>query len=62
MKKKNPTLRDVAKVAGVAVGTVSNYLNKPDTVKEKNRLEIKAAIQKLDFVNTPNKLRKLKKA
>ena len=49
MKKKNPTLRDVAKVAGVAVGTVSNYLNKPDTVKEKNRLEIKAAIQKLNY-------------
>lgn len=52
MSRNNPTLRDVAKLAGVAVGTISNYLNNPDSVKPKNRERIENAIRVLHF--TPN--------
>ena len=52
MSKNNPTLRDVAKLAGVAVGTISNYLNNPEGVKPKNRERIEDAIKVLHF--TPN--------
>ncbi len=48
---KVSTLRDVAMLAGVSTGTVSNYLNK-GKVKEKNRISIENAIQVLDY--TPN--------
>lgn len=54
MSKKNPTLRDVAKLAGVAVGTISNYLNNPESVKPKNRDTIEEAIKRLHF--TPNRM------
>lgn len=44
-----PTIRDVAKVANVSVGTVSNVLNGSTLVKEETRLRVLAAIQQLDF-------------
>lgn len=50
--KTNPTLRDVAKFAGVSVGTISNYINNPESVKPKNRQIIAEAIRVLQF--TPN--------
>lgn len=52
MSKNNPTLRDVVKLAGVAVGTISNYLNNPEGVKPKNKERIEDAIKILHF--TPN--------
>lgn len=50
MKKKRPTLKDVAMKAGVSVGTVSNYLQDPQRVKPSNRGSIKDAIDELRFI------------
>lgn len=47
-----PTIKDVAKEAGVAVGTVSRYLNGVE-LKEGNRIKVEGAIKKLNFkINT----------
>jgi len=43
-------MQDVAKLAKVAVGTVSNVLNQPDLVAEKTREKVQAAIAQLGFV------------
>lgn len=43
-------LSDVARVAGVSLGTVSNTLNRPHTVSERTRKKVLAAIKQLDFV------------
>ena len=45
-----PNLRDVAKLAKVSVGTVSNVLNRPHQVSEETRLRVKNAIDALGFV------------
>lgn len=44
------SVRDVAKAAGVSVGTVSNVLNTPDKVAAKTVEKVQAAIDKLGFV------------
>jgi LacI family transcriptional regulator len=44
------SVRDVAKAAGVSVGTVSNVLNTPDKVANKTVEKVQAAIDKLGFV------------
>jgi LacI family transcriptional regulator len=41
---------DVARRAGVSVGTVSNVLNRPDRVASATRLRVQAAIKELGFV------------
>jgi LacI family transcriptional regulator len=41
---------DVARHAGVSVGTVSNVLNYPDKVADATRERVHAAMQELDFV------------
>jgi LacI family transcriptional regulator len=46
----NVNMRDVAALAGVSVGTVSNVLNAPDRVSEGSRLKVQAAIEKLGWV------------
>lgn len=46
------TVKDVAKKAGVSVGTVSRYLNGAE-IKEQNRIKIEEAISKLDFKLNP---------
>jgi LacI family transcriptional regulator len=46
----NPRIQDVARRAGVAIGTVSNVLNNPDIVTEQTRLKVEAAIAELGFV------------
>lgn len=46
------TIKDVARQAGVAVGTVSRYLNGA-IIKEENRRRIEEAVKKLDFRINP---------
>ena len=43
-------IRDVAKRAGVSLGTVSNVLNRPDYVSEKNLKKVRAAMDSLGFI------------
>jgi LacI family transcriptional regulator len=49
-RSTGPRIQDVARRAGVAIGTVSNVLNKPDLVAEQTRLKVEAAIAELGFV------------
>nr|WP_084219285.1 LacI family DNA-binding transcriptional regulator [Spirillospora albida] len=44
------SIREVARRAGVSVGTVSNVLNRPDLVAEATRARVQAAIDELGFV------------
>src|SRR5258705_12069411 len=46
----SPTIRDVAATAGVSLGTVSNYLSRPNSVAPKTRTRIQKAIEGLGFV------------
>src|SRR5258708_6992338 len=43
-------IREVARRAGVSVGTVSNVLNRPDLVAEATRDRVRSAITELGFV------------
>ena len=45
-----PSLRDVAKQAGVSLGTVSNVLNRPTNVSEETRKKVREAIDMLGFI------------
>lgn len=44
------TIKDVAQLAGVSAGTVSNVLNRPSYVNVETRERVLAAIHELDFV------------
>ena len=44
------TMKDVAARAGVSVGTVSNVINRPSSVRPITRARVEAAIQELSFV------------
>ena len=44
-----PTIREVAKLAGVAVGTVSNVLNDTASVREETRQRVETAMRQLGF-------------
>lgn len=46
----NVNMRDVAALAGVSVGTVSNVLNAPQRVSPESQRKVKAAIAKLGWV------------
>ncbi|MFN2192144.1 MAG: LacI family DNA-binding transcriptional regulator, partial [Candidatus Promineifilaceae bacterium] len=43
------TIRDVAKQAGVGVGTVSRVLNNSESVRESTRLKVLTAIEELNY-------------
>lgn len=43
------TIKDVAREAGVSLGTVSNVLNGRESVKPENREKVLKAIKKLRF-------------
>jgi len=43
------TMHDIARAAGVSLGTISNYFNKPDLVAEATRDAIRKAIKELDY-------------
>ena len=44
------SIKDVARLAGVSVGTVSNVLNRPSAVRAVTRARVEAAIEELSFV------------
>lgn len=44
-----PTIKDVARKAGVSVGTVSRVLSRNETVKEPLKLRVMAAMQELNY-------------
>lgn len=50
---KQPDQIDVARLAGVSLGSVSTAINRPDLVSEKMRLRVQAAIDELGYV--PNR-------
>ena len=52
--KKRATIRDIASEAGVAVSTVSRYINSNGYVEEETGKKIAEAIRKLDY--RPNRL------
>ncbi|WP_327358956.1 LacI family DNA-binding transcriptional regulator [Streptomyces sp. NBC_01304] len=45
-------IKDVARHAGVSVGTVSNVINRPETVAEETRLRVQAVIDRLGYVRS----------
>jgi LacI family transcriptional regulator len=47
------TIRDVAKLAGVGLGTVSRVLNDNPSVSDATRRKILAAIEELDYIPNP---------
>src|SRR4051794_12734855 len=47
---QGPSMKDVAAQAGVALGTVSNVLNRPELVSERTRRKVQGAIDALGFV------------
>jgi len=49
MKRARPTISDVAREAGVSVGTVSNYLNGTANVRPATKLRIDGAIRRLAY-------------
>ncbi|HEX5293229.1 MAG TPA: LacI family DNA-binding transcriptional regulator [Streptosporangiaceae bacterium] len=44
------SIREVAALAGVSLGTVSNVLNRPETVAQPTRSRVQAAIKKLGYI------------
>ncbi|WP_033221905.1 LacI family DNA-binding transcriptional regulator [Kitasatospora phosalacinea] len=45
-------IKDVARLAGVSVGTVSNVINRPEVVGEETRARVQAAIEQLGYVRS----------
>ncbi|ACQ81850.1 transcriptional regulator, LacI family [Beutenbergia cavernae DSM 12333] len=50
MAARTVSVKDVAQRAGVALGTVSNVLNRPEAVSESTRARVLAAIDELGYV------------
>ncbi|MFJ8547082.1 LacI family DNA-binding transcriptional regulator [Streptomyces sp. NPDC093586] len=48
--KQRAGIADVAREAGVSIGTVSNVLNKPDIVADATRARVLAAVEQLGYV------------
>lgn len=49
-RRSQPSIQDVAKLAGVSLGTVSNVLNYPERVREETVKKVTKAIEQLGFV------------
>lgn len=45
-----PSVKEVARAAGVSVGTVSNVLNRPEQVTEDMRKRVESAVEELGYV------------
>ncbi|QNA77725.1 LacI family transcriptional regulator [Streptomyces sp. So13.3] len=52
MKRSAIGIKDVAEQSGVSLGTVSNVLNRPDTVSEPTRRRVLAVIERLGYVRS----------
>ena len=50
LSKSSVSVKDVAALAGVSVGTVSNVINSPDVVSAATRQRVEDAISKLGWV------------
>ena len=50
MLNSRPSIQDVARLAGVAVGTVSNVLNNPERVRAETAEKVSRAIAQLGFI------------
>ena len=48
---KRPTLEDVARLAGVSLGTASRALSVPDQLKRKTLTQVQRAIEQLGYVS-----------
>ncbi|MFF9340426.1 MULTISPECIES: LacI family DNA-binding transcriptional regulator [unclassified Streptomyces] len=46
------SIKDVAREAGVSVGTVSNVINRPDRVSDETRRQVRGAISRLGYVRS----------
>jgi DNA-binding LacI/PurR family transcriptional regulator len=53
---KTVTIRDVAKQAGVGLGTVSRVINDSPLVNQATRLRVQEVISELHFVPNPTEL------
>lgn len=51
--RKKPTIRDVAREADVSIGTVSNALNRPESIHPDTLARVRKAIAHLDFQPSP---------
>lgn len=51
--KSSTTIRDVARLANVSIGTVSRVLNDNPAVSEKTRMRVQSAIDELDYMPNP---------
>ena len=49
MTAQRASVKDVAALAGVSVGTVSNVLNRPESVTDKTRAKVEQAMAELNF-------------
>ncbi len=49
-EQKSITMKDVARVAGVSVGTVSRVINKESGIKESTLEKVQTAIQELNYI------------
>lgn len=49
MTSQRASIKDVAQLAGVSVGTVSNVLNRPESVTEQTRARVEHAMAQLNF-------------
>ncbi|QTA38820.1 LacI family DNA-binding transcriptional regulator [Thermosipho ferrireducens] len=54
MRKKGLTIKDVAKKAGVGVGTVSRVLNNSPHVNPKTRMHVLKVIEELGYIPNPH--------
>ena len=51
-----PTIKEIAKISGVSVATVSNIINEKGKVSEETRIRVQKVIEEMNY--TPNSVAK----